>query len=81
MRSARWGWIETLLYFNMLERNQMKNQELEKLPLEIRLIPLIKEDLESRQQRLSILLFKGAKNAAAKKAASPSLAVGHEENQ
>jgi hypothetical protein len=65
----------------MLERNQMKNQELEKLPLEIRLIPLMKEDLESRQQRLSILLFKGAKNAAAKKVTNPPLAVGYEVNQ
>ena len=73
--------IEALVPFNKLERKPMKNQELEKLPLEIRLIPLTKEDLESRQQRLSFLLFKGAKNAAAKKVINPPLAVGYEENQ
>ena len=45
----------------------MKKKELEKLPIEVRFIPLTKEEIEKRQKKLELLLFKGAKNAATKK--------------
>lgn len=38
----------------------MKKRELKKLPVEIRLVPLSKEDLKKRQEKLKLLLIKGA---------------------
>ena len=40
----------------------MKKKELEKLAVDVRFVPLSKEDLERRQKKLELLLFKGAKN-------------------
>jgi hypothetical protein len=45
----------------------LKRKELEKLPVEVRFIPLTQEEMEKRQKKLELLLFKGAKNAVAKK--------------
>lgn len=45
----------------------MKKKELEKLPVEVKFIPLTREEMEKRQKKLDLLLFKGAKNAATKK--------------
>jgi hypothetical protein len=42
----------------------LKKKELEKLPIEVRFVPLSKEDLERRQKKLELLLFKGAKKAS-----------------
>jgi hypothetical protein len=39
----------------------MNERELDNLSIEVRFVPLSDEELESRQNKLMLLLFKGAK--------------------